>query len=77
MLFRSGILSSAERGALLTYLTNLSQIMTSVKSPNEVQDPRDVGIKTTFKKKSSSKNNDSNKEKSSSSKSDVIVVGGK
>lgn len=71
-------LSSAEKSALLTYLTNLAQIMSTVKTPKDVQDPSKVGIKISFSgnQKSDSKKtsfvpeNEPNKDK-------VIVVGGK
>jgi hypothetical protein len=76
-------LSKAEKGALLTYLTNLAQIMAPVKSATQVKDPGEAGIKITFKDKSKSDKNDktgkadekvANKK---SAKSDVIVVGEK
>lgn len=72
-------LSSAEKSALLTYLTNLAQIMSTVKSPDQVKDPSNIGIKTSFKSKQ-----DASKHKTSSQKSPVdndqdkvIVVGDK
>jgi len=72
-----GSLKPAERGALLTYLTNLSQIMTSVKSPSDVKDPEKQGIKIMFKKKTDTEKQSTvtatDKEKDSS----VIFVGDK
>lgn len=50
-------LSSAEKSALLTYLTNLSQIMAPIKKPSEVKDPSDVGIDVRFKKGQINKKN--------------------
>ena len=72
-------LSNAEKSALLTYLTNLSQIMASVKSAKQVKDPSKVGIKTSFSGKLG-KTEDKNDKKSSTEpekRDAVIVVGGK
>ena len=68
-------LSSAEKGALLTYLTNLAQIMATVKSPKQVDDPSKVGIKTTFSGKKSKEKQRISPERSADD--GVIVVGGK
>ena len=71
-----GTLKPAEKSALLTYLTNLSQIMAMVKSPKDVKDPSEIGIKTTYKKKS--KGLEKEKQPKSDEKSqDIVVVGGK
>lgn len=67
-------LSPAEKSALLTYLTNLSQIMATVKSPEEVKDPDEVGIKTTFGGKKKEKMKTQAPEEKNNG---VIVVGGK
>ena len=72
-----GTLDSAEKAALLTYLTNLAQIMSTVKSSHDVKDPGKMGIKTMFKpKKSHSEKSDSDKP-SPPRKDGVIVVGEK
>lgn len=76
-------LTSAEKAALLTYLTNLSQIMAPVKKAGEVKDPSDVGIdvkfrsgKTKVSQKSSEKSGEPEKEKvKSPSVGGVVVVG--
>jgi len=82
-------LSTAEKSALLTYLTNLSQLMANVKSPDEVKDPSKQGIDTKFKGKQNTKQKtekdttEKTKDKASNSKKQdkkddgVIVVGGK
>jgi hypothetical protein len=67
-------LKPAEKTALLTYLTNLSQIMTSVKAPADVENPKDVGIVTTFKGKSKEVQSAPQNEKEPAG---VVVVGGK
>lgn len=75
-----GTLSRAERGALLTYLTNLAQIMAPVKEPKDVKDPSEVGIKINFKKSDHQKAEPEEKEKPKRKDSEpagVIVVGGK
>lgn len=72
-----GTLKPAERSALLTYLTNLAQIMSTVKSPKDVKDPSDIGIKTTFKKKPPVEKVGSSEEKVASEPKGVVVVGGK
>lgn len=69
-------LSDAEKSALLTYLTNLAQIMTTIKSANQVSDPSDIGINTRFTKKNEKpkKNDQSDRP---AKKGNVIVVGEK
>lgn len=42
-------LTVPEKAALLTYLTNLSQIMAPVKKAGEVNEPSEVGLETKFK----------------------------
>ena len=74
-------LNTAEKSALLTYLTNLAQIMAPVKSPKDVKDPSEIGIKTTFKKGSSISKKSGSKIEEPKQKgnepADVVVVGGK
>lgn len=68
-------LTPAEKSALLTYLTNLAQIMTAVKSPKQVSDPQKQGIKITYVGK-----NDKQKEKMTPAQEkgdNLIVVGEK
>ena len=74
-------LTSAEKAALLTYLTNLSQIMAPVKKAGEVNDPSDVGIDVKFRggkakvsQKTSEKSEEPEKVKSPSV-GGVVVVG--
>lgn len=73
-------LTVPEKAALLTYLTNLSQIMAPVKKPDEVNEPSEVGISTSFKgRKTQPKSQpEEKKEEEKSKKSDksgVVVVG--
>jgi hypothetical protein len=72
-----GSLKPAEKSALLTYLTNLSQIMTSVKSPSDVKDPEKQGIKIVFKKKVDTEKQDMVKDVEKDKDSSVIFVGEK
>ena len=72
-----GTLKPAERSALLTYLTGLSQIMTAIKTPKDVKDPGDVGIKTSFKKSSKGEEIPASSSEKPEKQSGVIVVGGK
>jgi len=77
-----GSLSTPEKSALLTYLTDLAQIMAPVKSGKDVDDPSEVGLEITFKNtekstpktKTKDKGSDENKQ-DKSSKDSVIVVG--
>lgn len=69
-------LSVPEKAALLTYLTNLSQLMAPVRKPDEVKEPSDVGLVTKFRsseKKSKDKPAEDKKEKPKSS--GIVVVG--
>jgi hypothetical protein len=71
-------LTVPEKAALLTYLTNLSQIMAPVKKPDEVNEPSEVGLVTKFKNsKSAEKSQEKEKEEKpkKSSGSNVVVVG--
>ena len=67
-------LSTAERSALLIYLTNLVQVMTAKKSPDQVSDPGDAGIKIGYTKK---KEKEEKLDQPAGDTNDVIVVGGK
>lgn len=58
-------LTSAENASLVTFLTNLSQIMAPIKDPDEVRKPKDVGIETMFSD-SFEKNKDKEAEKKKS-----------
>ena len=70
-------LQPAERSALLVYLTNLAQIMATVKSSSDVKDPSEIGIKTSFKSKSSSDEKEAKEKPKKDDEAGVIVVGGK
>lgn len=77
-----GSLNPPEKSALLTYLTDLAQIMAPTKTGKEVKDPKEVGIEITFKDKVSKEapeddKKSSKEEKSKKPKKDdgVIVVG--
>jgi hypothetical protein len=80
-------LTTPEKSALLTYLTDLAQLMAPVKSGKEVSDPKEVGLEITFKnpeqKSAASHPNDSSEPKKKRDskeekpkKDGVIVVGG-
>lgn len=70
-------LTPAEKSALLTYLTNLAQIMASVKSPKDVKDPGKMGIKIAFKKGTKDAISQKPEKSGNNEPSDVVVVGGK
>ena len=75
-----GSLSTAEKGALLTYLTNLAQIMATVRTPKQVKRPGSVGINVTFSKKPPKEKSSKSEKSGKSGKdagNDVVVVGEK
>lgn len=70
-------LSVPEKAALLTYLTNLSQLMAPIKKPDEVNEPSDVGLITKFKGSAKKSKEEPAEDKKETPKkgSGVVVVG--